>query len=42
MTDEVLIAELRDQLRDQGLDEDTIDIQIADMTDQGMFEVPQW
>jgi hypothetical protein len=38
--DDVLIAEIRDQLRDQGLSDDEIDFQIAGLKDDGMFEIP--
>jgi predicted GNAT family acetyltransferase len=38
--DDVLIAEIRDQLRDQGLDEDTVEFQLEEMQDAGMFDVP--
>lgn len=40
MTDDVLIAEVRDQLRDLGLDDDEIGFQVAEMKDAGMFDVP--
>ena len=40
MHDEVLEAELRDQLRDQGLDEDSTDMTITTMNDEGLFDVP--
>lgn len=40
MEDEVLIACVRDQLRDEGLDEDSIDMQIEDMRDAGFFSIP--
>lgn len=42
MDDDILIAEIRDQLRDQGLDDDSVDFQIAEMQDQGMFRVQPW
>jgi hypothetical protein len=38
--DEVLEAEVRDQLRDLGTDEESVDEAIAAMRDQGMFAVP--
>lgn len=38
--DEVLEAEAREQLRDLGIDEDSIDEAVAVMRDQGMFAVP--
>lgn len=38
MTDDVLMAEVRDQLADLGLDEDEIDFQLAEMKDAGMFD----
>lgn len=40
MYDEVLEAEVRDQLRDQGIDDDSIDESIAVMRDEGVFGVP--
>ena len=40
--DEILEAVARDELRDQGLDEDSIDEAIAAMRGQGMFDVPGW
>ena len=40
--DEILEAEVRDQLRDQGADDDSIDEAIAAMRDEGMFDVPGW
>jgi hypothetical protein len=40
--DEILEAEVRDQLRDQGLDEDEVNEAIWVMRDQGMFDVPDW
>ncbi len=40
--DEILMAEVRDQLHDQGLDEESIDEAIAVMRDEGMFDVPDW
>jgi hypothetical protein len=42
MRDEVLEAEVRDQLRDQGLDEDGIDMTIVVMRDEGIFDVPEY
>jgi predicted GNAT family acetyltransferase len=42
MHDEILEAEVRDQLRDQGLDDDSIDESLATMRDEGMFNVPAW
>ena len=42
MYDEILEAEVWDQLRDQGLDEDEADEAIAVMRDGGMFDVPDW
>ena len=42
MTDEVLKACVRDELRDLGLDEDSVDESLAAMRDQGMFDVPDW
>lgn len=42
MRDEILEAEVRDQLRDQGLDEDSVAESLAAMRDQGMFDVPDW
>lgn len=38
--DEILEKEVREQLLEQGLDSDTVEIQLADMRDNGMFEVP--
>lgn len=40
--DETLAAEVRDQLRDQGLDEDAVEESIAAMRDAGMLDVPGW
>ena len=40
-TDEVLEAEVRDQLRDQGLDDDGAEMALAAMRDEGMFDVPE-
>jgi hypothetical protein len=40
--DEILEAVTRDQLRDEGLDEDSVDEALAVMRDQGMFDVPEW
>jgi hypothetical protein len=37
--DEILEAEVRDQLRDLGTDEDSIDEAIAAMRDEGMFAI---
>jgi hypothetical protein len=42
MYDEILEAEVRDQLRDQGLDDDSIAESLAVMRDEGMFDVPAW
>jgi predicted GNAT family acetyltransferase len=42
MYDEVLEAVVRDELRDQGLDEDSVHEAIAAMRDEGMFTVPDW
>lgn len=42
MTDETLMSEVRDQLADAGLDDDTIGEYLASMKDAGMFEVPEW
>lgn len=42
MYDEILEAEARDQLRDQGLDEDSVDESLAVMRERGMFDVPEW
>jgi hypothetical protein len=38
--DETLIATVKDQLRDEGLDEESIDVQIEDMRDAGFFKIP--
>lgn len=38
--DEVLMAEVRDQYRDLGLDEDSIAEALATARDAGMFDVP--
>jgi hypothetical protein len=35
--DEILMAEVREQLRDQGLEDDEIDFQITVMADEGCF-----
>lgn len=40
--DEVLMAEVRDQYRDLGLDEDSIAEAISAARDAGMFDVPDW
>jgi hypothetical protein len=40
--DEILIAVTRDELADQGLDEDSIDESISAMRDQGMFRAPRF
>lgn len=40
--DEILEVEAREQLRDQGLDDDSIDEAVAVMRDEGMFTVPDW
>jgi hypothetical protein len=37
--DEVLAAEVSDQLRDAGLEDDEVEFQIECMKDQGMFRV---
>lgn len=42
MYDDILEAEVRDQLRDQGLCEYEVDDALAVMRDQGMFDVPDW
>ena len=42
MRDEILEAVVRDELRDQGLDEDSVDEALATMRDRGMFDVPDW
>lgn len=38
--DEVLMAEVRDQYRDLGLDEDSIAEAVSAARDAGMFDVP--
>lgn len=40
--DEILIQETREQLRDLDLSEDEIDMQIAAMRDEGMFDITAW
>ena len=40
MHDEILEQEAREQLRDQGLDEDSVDEALVVMRDEGMFDVP--
>jgi len=40
--DEILEAVVRDELRDQGLDEDEVAESIAAMKDAGMLDVPDW
>lgn len=40
--DEVLMAEVRDQYRDLGLDEDSIAEALATARDAGMFDVRDW
>jgi hypothetical protein len=43
MHDDILEACARDELRDLGLDEDSVAEALATMRDQGMFEVPdEW
>ncbi len=42
MRDEILEQEAREQLRDQGLDEDSVSEALAVMRDEGMFDVPDW
>ena len=42
MRDEILEAVIRDELRDQGLDEDSVAASIAVMRDEGMFDVQDW
>ena len=42
MYDEILEVEVRDQLRDQGLDEDSVAESIAVMRDEGIFDAPDW
>lgn len=39
MSDEILEQEVREQLAAEGLDEDSIDMLIADMENDGMFNV---
>lgn len=38
--DEILIQEARENMRDLGCDEDTVEYQIEMMRDEGMFRVP--
>ena len=40
MRDEILEAVVRDELRDLGLDEDSVAESLATMREQGMFDVP--
>ena len=42
MYDEILEQEAREQLQEQGFDEDSVAESIAVMRDQGMFDVPDW
>jgi hypothetical protein len=42
MRDEILEAEVRDQLRDLGLCEYEADDALGVMRDEGMFDVPDW
>lgn len=42
MRDEILEAVVRDELRDQGLDEDSIQESILAMRDAGVLDVPDW
>ena len=42
MCDEILAACVRDELRDLGMDEDSVDEALATMRDQGRFDVPEW
>lgn len=37
--DEILEQEAREQLQDMGLDEDSVECQLDDMRDEGMFNV---
>jgi hypothetical protein len=37
--DEILEAEVRDQLADQGLDEDSVRESLAVMRDEGLFDI---
>ena len=37
--DEILEAEVREQLTDQGLDEDSVRESLAVMRDEGMFDI---
>lgn len=40
--DEVLMAVVRDELRDLGLTEYEVDDAFETMRDNGMFDVPEW
>lgn len=40
--DEVLMAEVRDQYRGLGLDEDSVADAVSAARDAGMFDVPDW
>jgi hypothetical protein len=40
--DEILEQEAREQLRDQGLDDESVAKSIAAMREEGMFDVPEW
>jgi hypothetical protein len=40
MHDEILEQEAREQLREQGLDEDSVEASLDEMRDAGMFDVP--
>lgn len=42
MHDEILEAVVRDELRDTGADEDSVEESLTAMRDAGMFEVPEW
>lgn len=40
MTDEILIQEAIENLRDMGLDEESIEVQVDEMRDAGLFDHP--
>lgn len=39
MKDEILEQEMREQLLSEGMDEDSVDIIVAEMAEDGLFDV---
>lgn len=39
MKDEILMQEMREQLLAEGMDEDSVDIMIAELAESGLFDV---